>query len=390
MTSTPSDLLDSLMPLRERMTAWRRDIHGHPELAYKEHRTASRVAELLRDFGFDEVTEGVGGTGVVGVLRQGEGPLLGLRADMDALPIDELNDFDHRSQNQGIMHACGHDGHTAMLLGAALSAAETRRFQGSAVFIFQPAEEGLAGAKAMIDDGLFERWPVEAVYGLHNLPGLPAGRIAVSPGPCMAAADKLDILVRGKGGHAAAPDLGRDPVLAGAAAIQALQQITSRNLPPTETAVVSVTCFHAGETFNVIPDDARLKGTVRYFTPEMGDLVRNRVVQILDGIALAHDVSISLDLQRGYPPTINSAAEADFARGVAARVLGAENAPPQPPRMFAEDFSFMLQEKPGAYGFIGNGGSPGLHNARYDFNDEILPMGAAYFRGLIETALSAS
>jgi hippurate hydrolase len=267
------------------------------------------------------------------------------------------------------MHACGHDGHTAMLLGAALSAAETRRFQGSAVFIFQPAEEGLAGAKAMIDDGLFERWPVEAVYGLHNLPGLPAGRIAVSPGPCMAAADKLDILVRGKGGHAAAPDLGRDPVLAGAAAIQALQQITSRNLPPTDTAVVSVTCFHAGETFNVIPDDARLKGTVRYFTPEMGDLVRNRVVQILDGIALAHDVSISLDLQRGYPPTINSAAEADFARGVAARVLGAENAPPQPPR---------------------NGGSPGLHNARYDFNDEILPMGAAYFRGLIETALSAS
>ncbi|MCF8483423.1 MAG: amidohydrolase [Rhodospirillum sp.] len=387
MTSPPADLLKALIPLKDRMTAWRRDIHGHPELAYKEHRTAARVAELLRDFGFDEVTEGVGGTGVVGLLRQGEGPMLGLRADMDALPIDELNDFDHRSQHGGVMHACGHDGHTAMLLGAALSTAQTRRFKGSVAFIFQPAEEGLAGAKAMIDDGLFDRWPVEAIYGLHNLPGLPAGRIAVSPGPQLAAADKLLIEVRARGGHAAAPDLGRDPVLAGSAAVQALQQIVSRNLSPTETAVISVTCFNAGETFNVIPDNATLKGTVRYFTPETGDMVRNRISDVLEGVALAQDVRITLELQRGYPPTINSAAEADFARSVAAAVLGQENAPVQTPRMFAEDFSFMLQMRPGAYGFIGNGGSPGLHNARYDFNDEILPVGAAYFRGLVEAAL---
>ncbi|ABC22613.1 M20 aminoacylase family protein [Rhodospirillum rubrum] len=380
-------LLDAFKPLHAGMIDWRHDIHRHPELGYQETRTAAKVAGLLRGFGCDAVVEQIGGTGVVGVLRQGDGPMIGLRADMDALPIPERNDFDHQSVHPGVMHACGHDGHTAMLLGAARHLAATRRFQGSVVFIFQPAEEGLAGARAMIEDGLFERWPVEAVYGLHNLPGLPAGSISVSPGPQLAAADKLVIEITGRGAHAAAPELARDPVLAGAAAVQALQQIVSRNVSPAETAVVSVTCFNAGETFNVLPDGATLKGTVRYFSSETGDLVRNRIAQVLEGIALAHDVSITLDLQRGYPATVNSAPQADFARGVARALLGEDLAPPQEPRMIAEDFSLMLQVKPGAFGFIGNGQSPSLHNPRYEFNDAILPIGAAYFCALAETAL---
>ncbi len=377
-------LLDSLTPLTSLMADWRHDIHRHPELAYKEHRTAKKVAELLRGFGVDKVTEGVGGTGVVAEIRNGDGPLIGLRADMDALPITEHNALPHCSVHDGVMHACGHDGHTTMLLGAARYLAESRNFSGTAVLVFQPAEEGLAGARAMIDDGLFLRWPVGSVYALHNMPGLEAGAISVSPGPVMAAADEIFVTITGKGGHAAAPDIGRDPILAGSAAVMGLQQIVSRNVAPRDTAVISITCFHGGDTFNVTPDEAKLTGTVRFFEPAVGDLMKARIAQVLDGVALSNDVRIDMDYVDGYPPTINTTAEADFGRAVAARVLGEAKAPAQIPRMFAEDFSYMLQEKPGAYGFIGNGDSPSLHNSRYDFNDGILAAGAAWFAGLVE------
>ncbi|MCA1941863.1 MAG: M20 family metallopeptidase [Caenispirillum bisanense] len=385
-------VINRIAGFRDDLVAWRHDIHMHPELAFEEHRTAKVVADRLRDFGFDEVVEGIGGTGVVGVLRQGDGPMIGLRADMDALPITEtVPDRAHRSRHDGVMHACGHDGHTAMLLGAARYLAETRRFAGTLVFLFQPAEEGRAGARAMIEDGVFDRWPVESVFGVHNLPGLPAGAIAVSAGPVMAAADRFTITVQGKGAHAAAPHLGRDPVVAGAALVQALQQLVSRVCPPHETLVVSVTEFHAGDTFNVIPDTARLGGTVRYFDKALGEETIAGIRRVMDGIAGAHGVTMSLDYQYGYPPTVNSQAEAEAARRVAAETLGADKALPQAPVMFAEDFSFFLQEKPGAYGFIGNGegsaelGCVGLHNPRYDFNDEILTAGASFFARLAET-----
>jgi hippurate hydrolase len=385
-------VLNRIADFQDDLVAWRHDIHRHPELAFEEHRTAALVAEKLRSFGFDEVVEGIGTTGVVGVLRQGEGPMIGLRADMDALPILEtVEDRPHKSVHQGVMHACGHDGHTTMLLGAARYLAETRRFSGTLVFIFQPAEEGRAGAKAMIEDGLFDRYPVSAVYGVHNLPGLPAGAIAVSAGPVMAAADMFTITIQGKGAHAAAPHLGRDPVVAGSALVQAYQTLVSRQYPPHETLVISVTEFHAGDTFNVLPDTARLGGTVRYFNQEIGEQAIASMQRVADGIAAAYGVEISLDYKYGYPPTVNSHPEAEAARAVIAETFGADRAPVQSPVMFAEDFSFFLQAKPGAYGFIGNGeGSPqsgcvGLHNPRYDFNDEILTTGATFFARLAES-----
>lgn len=372
------------------MVAWRHDIHRHPELAYAEHRTAEVVAGLLRRFGVDQVVQGVGRTGVVGVIRNGDGPAIGLRADMDALPIDELVDRPYRSVHSNVMHACGHDGHTTMLLGAARHLAEARPFRGTVVLIFQPAEEGQAGAKAMIDDGLFDHFPVDAIYGLHNMPGLAQGTFAVSPGPVMAAADRFQVVFTGKGGHAAAPHQVRDPLIAAAAAVTALQTVVSRNVIPTETLVVSVTEFHAGDAFNVIPDSARLGGTLRYFNPEVGAMARRRMEAIVNGIASAHDVAAEFVYMFGYPPTVNAPAEAAAVRQVAEQLFGAEAVAPQPPSMYSEDFSYFLREKPGAYAFIGNGqgeGCAGLHNPRYDFNDAILPIGAALFCGLVEHGL---
>lgn len=375
------------------MAAWRHDLHRHPELAYQEHRTAATVATLLRSFGVDEVVEGIGQTGVVGVIHAGAGRSLGLRADMDALPLEELAERPYRSVHPGRMHACGHDGHTAMLLGAARYLAETRKFQGTVVLIFQPAEEGQAGAKAMIDDGLFERFPVEAVYGVHNMPGIAAGQIALSEGPIMAAADRFRLTLRGTGAHAAAPHQGRDPILAGAAIVQALQSIVSRACPPQETLVVSVTEFHGGDAFNIIPDHVTLAGTVRSFSAEVRDLARQRLETIITGLAAAHGVEAQLDYQDGYPATVNQAEATTFARTVAAEVFGAEQVLPQQAMMFSEDFSYFLLEKPGCYGFIGNGGAgetgcTGLHNPHYDFNDSILALGASFFSRMAERFLS--
>jgi len=384
-------IINRISSFHQDMAAWRQDIHRHPELAYRENRTAAKVAGLLREFGVDEVAEGIGRTGVVGVLRNGDGPRIGLRADMDALPLHEAEERPYRSVHDGVMHACGHDGHTAMLLGAARYLAENRNFSGTVVLVFQPAEEGSAGAQAMIDDGLFERFPVDFIYGVHNMPGLAAGRIAIGPGPIMAAADSFEIVVQGRGGHAAIPHLTADPVVAGAAMVTALQAIAARNVDPTKTLVISVTQFHGGDAFNVIPDRVTLGGTVRYFEPEVGADARRRMKEILDGVAAAYGVTATLDYSEGYPPTINHDDEAAFAQRVAAEVAGADLVlPEQPPVMGSEDFSFFLQVKPGAYAWIGNGDGEGchyLHNPHYDFNDDILPLGASYFTRLVETAL---
>lgn len=385
-------VINRIAAFHDAMTAWRRDIHQHPELAYAEHRTAGKVAALLREFGVDEVVEGVGKTGVVGVLRNGAGRCIGLRADMDALPIEELADRPYRSVHGNTMHACGHDGHTAMLLGAARYLAEGRPFAGTVVLVFQPAEEGLAGAKAMIDDGLFDRFPMEAIYGVHNMPGQPAGSLAFSAGPVMAAADRFRVVLRGQGGHAAAPHLCKDPVVAAAAVVQALQTVVSRNAPPAETLVVSVTEIHGGDAFNVIPDSVRVSGTVRYFDTATGALAQARMKAIIDGIAAAHDVRADFEYFEGYPPTVNWPEATEAARAAALAVAGPDGALDQAPRMFAEDFSYYLQEKPGAYGFIGNGdsgepGCTGLHNPHYDFNDAILTTGASFFATLVEREL---
>ena len=374
------------------MEEWRHDIHAHPELAYEEKRTAARVAGLLREFGVDEVVEGVGRTGVVGVLRNGDGPAVGLRADMDALPIVEETGLPYASTRPGVMHACGHDGHTAMLLGAARYLAETRNFSGSVVLVFQPAEEGFAGARAMIEDGLFRRWPVDSIYGVHNMPGLPAGGIALSPGPVMAAADSFKATIRGAGGHGAMPHKATDPVVAAAAAVTALQCLVSREVDPTETLVVSVTRIHGGDAYNVIPDAVELGGTARYFNPEVGRMARARMAALLESTAAAHGAALAaFSWEEGYPPTRNHAAETEFARGVAAEVTGGEP-PRQRPTMGSEDFAFFLEAKPGAYAFVGNGDGDGpgcisVHNPKYDFNDEILPVGASFLARIAETAL---
>lgn len=375
------------------MAAWRHDIHQHPELAYQEHRTAARVAALLRDFGVDEVTEGVGGTGVVGVINSGDGPSIALRADMDALPIEELaEDRPHKSVHAGTMHACGHDGHTTMLLGAARYLSEVRPFRGRVVLVFQPAEEGRAGAKAMIEDGLFSRWPVEAIYGMHNMPGIDAGAFAVAPGPVMAAADRFTITVTGHGGHAAAPHLVRDPIVAASALVSALQTIASRNTKPTDTLVVSVTQFHAGDTGNVIPDSAWIAGTVRHFDSAVGTATEARMREIAAGIAATYAVDVDVQYITGYPPTVNWDAPSALVQDAATDIFGADRVQVQTPAMFSEDFSYYLQQVPGCYAYIGNGhggphGCSGLHNPFYDFNDDILPGGASLFVRVVEKAL---
>jgi hippurate hydrolase len=378
------------------LTAFRRDLHAHPELGFEETRTAQRVVAALRAAGVDEIHEGIGKTGVVGVVHgssrgeSGKDRMLGLRADMDALPLAEDNDFAWRSCTRGRMHACGHDGHTTMLVGAARYLAETRRFAGSAVLIFQPGEEGFAGAKAMIDDGLFERFPVDAVYAMHNWPSLPPGHVGVNPGPMMAAADRIEIIVHGKGGHGAHPYLAVDPVLVAGHIITAVQSIVARNVSPVDSAVISLCAMNAGDpgAFSVIPREARLIGTVRTFRPEVQDMVEERLARLVDSVAVGFGATATLHYTRTYPATINSGEHAEFAADVAAALVGEDRVTRQmPPSMGAEDFSFMLQVKPGAYLRLGQGGGAFLHNPRYDFNDEVLPLGAALFAGLVERSM---
>ena len=378
------------------LTAFRRDLHAHPELGFEERRTASRVVEALRVAGVDEIHEGIGRTGVVGIVRGRRGSAtrgIGLRADMDALPIVEENDFAWRSATRGLMHGCGHDGHTTMLVGAARYLAATRDFDGTAVLIFQPGEEGFAGAKAMIDDGLFDRFPVEAVYAMHNWPALPAGTVGVNAGPMMAAADRIEIVIQGRGGHGAHPYLAIDPVLVAAHIITAAQSLVSRNVSPIDNAVVSLCSMHAGEpaAYSVIPREARLVGTVRTFRREVQDMIEDRLGRLVESVALGFGATARLKYIRSYPATINSPREAMFAADVAQALVGEAHVVRElPPSMGAEDFSFMLQVKPGAYLRLGQGGESScfLHNSRYDFNDDVLPLGAALFASLVERSLA--
>jgi hippurate hydrolase len=356
------------------------------------HRTAASVAEKLRSFGCDEVVTGIGRTGVVGVIRGSKrddsGRVIGLRADMDALPIEEANDLPYRSTVPGKMHACGHDGHTAMLLGAARYLTETRNFAGTAVVIFQPAEEGGAGGKAMVKDGLMERFRIEEVYGMHNYPGLPVGQFGLRPGPLMAAADRLTIEIEGRGGHAARPHISVDTVLVGAQIINQIQSIVSRNVDPLHAAVISICVFQAGSTDNVIPQTALLRGTARSLTPEVRDILEQRLNEVVTGTARLYGATAKLTYKRDYPITRNHDKQAAFAATVAAQVVGQDRVDDRfPPVMGAEDFSFMLEARPGAFIFVGNGDSAGLHHPAYDFNDETIPIGTSYWVKLVETAL---
>ncbi|MBN3854744.1 amidohydrolase [Paraburkholderia sp. Ac-20340] len=384
-------LIPEIQAAQGEIQGLRRTIHAHPELRYEETRTAELVATTLAGWGI-EVHRGLGKTGVVGVLKRGNGTRsIGLRADMDALPIQELNTFDHRSHNDGKMHACGHDGHTAMLLGAAQYLAQHGQFDGTIVFIFQPAEEGGAGARAMIEEGLFERFPVDAVFGIHNWPGMPAGFFGVTEGPIMASSNEFRIDISGVGSHAALPHNGRDPVFTAVQIANGLQGIITRNKKPLDTAVLSITQIHAGDAVNVVPNTAWLAGTVRTFTTETLDLIEARLRKIAESTAEAYECAVEVSFLRNYPPTVNSSAETQFAAEVMREVVGADRVDDHvEPTMGAEDFSFMLLEKPGCYAFLGNGdgghrdaghgaGPCMLHNASYDFNDQLLPVGSSYW-----------
>ncbi len=387
-------IINRIADFHEEIKAWRRDIHAHPETAFEEDRTSEIVAGKLGEWGI-EVHRGLAKTGVVGVLRGNGngGRAIGLRADMDALDIHELNDFSYRSKNEGKMHACGHDGHTAMLLGAAKYLAETRNFDGTVCFIFQPAEENEGGGRVMVEQGLFERFPVEAVFGLHNMPGLPLGEIAMRTGPAMAAFDIFEITVTGKGTHAAMPHHGTDPVAVAAEIVGALQTISSRRVDPLDPVVVSVTQIHAGDTWNVIPQEAVLRGTARSFSKDTRDQVESDIERIVDGITAAHGASARMTYERRYPALVNTAEETDLAARVAAEVVSGDKVTPEwPPLMGSEDFAYMLEAKPGCYIWLGNGaeGEPGgcmVHNPHYDFNDEAAVIGASYWARLVETAL---
>jgi len=379
-------VINRIAEFSEEIVGWRRDFHSHPELLYDVHRTAARVAELLRSFGVDEVVEGVGRTGVVGVIRgRGPGKTLGLRADMDALPILERSGVAYASETPGRMHACGHDGHTAMLLGAARYLAETRNFDGTAVLIFQPAEEGGAGGKAMIDDGMMERFGIEEVYGMHNMPGIAKGSFAMRTGGIMAASDKFDIVIEGKGGHAARPQHAVDPVAIAAQLIVALQTLVSRNVDPMRSAVLSVTMFHAGDAFNIIPQRVELAGTVRTLDEEVRNLMETRLKEVTVGLVSTLGGKAAVNYHRGYPVTVNAAEAVDYAAAVAGAVAGEERVDVNTdPSMAGEDFSYMLQARPGAFVFLGTGEGPELHSDTYDFNDEIIPVGVSYWVRLVE------
>jgi len=383
---------ERIVRLHEEMTGWRRDIHAHPELGFEENRTAALVADRLRAFGCD-VHTGVGKTGVVGVLRAGTAKkAIGLRADMDALPIQEANRFAHRSKRDGKMHACGHDGHTTMLLGAAKVLAETRNFDGTVHFIFQPAEEGIGGAQAMIADGLFDKFPCDAVFGMHNRPGLALGKFAVRSGAMMAGGGFFDIDITGKGAHGARPESSVDSVLVAAHLATALQSIVSRNAPPVETAVLSVTKIHSGDAYNVIPQTARLSGTVRAFSREVMALVERSMKRIAKGVAEAFGATAEVDFRLIFAPTVNDAAEAEFTARMCGEVVGAANVERNPPLIMAsEDFSFMLEKVPGCYFNVGIGAGENVcevHNPGYDFNDAALPLGASAFARIVETKLA--
>src|SRR5512147_644993 len=378
--------------LHEQMTAWRRDIHAHPELGFEEKRTSDLVAAKLAEFGV-EVHRGIGKTGVVGVLRAGSSKRsVGLRADMDALPIREANRFAHCSTSAGRMHACGHDGHTTMLLGAAKYLAESRTFDGTVNFIFQPAEEGLGGAKAMVEDGLFRRFPCEAIFGMHNRPGMPLGAFAVRAGPMMAGGAFFDIDIQGRGAHGARPESGVDTVLVAAHITTALQSIVARNVRPVDTAVVSVTQIHGGDAYNVIPQTARLSGTVRAFSGEVMALIGRNMARVAEGVAAGFGAKARTDYRPIFAPLVNDPQEADFAAAICSEVVGAESVRRDPALIMAsEDFSFMLNEVRGCYINIGNGDGEGaceVHNPSYDFNDRALPYGASFFARLVERRLA--
>ena len=386
-------IVNRVADLQNEIAEWRHDLHAHPELLFDVNRTAGMVAEKLREFGCDEVVTGIGRTGVVGVIRGRKGSsdkAIGLRADMDALPIEEATNLPYKSTVPGKMHACGHDGHTAMLLGAARYLAETRNFAGNAVVIFQPAEEGGGGGKVMVEDGMMERFKIGEVYGMHNYPGMPVGQFALRPGSIMAAADHLSIDIEGKGGHAARPQFSVDTVLVGAQIINNIQSIVSRNVDPLESAVVSITMFHAGTTDNVIPQTAQLRGTARTLSSEVQDLLEKRLREVVEGTASTYGAKATLKYRRGYPVVKNHAAQTDFAAKVASEVAGKDKVDiDTPPVMGAEDFAYMLNARPGAFIFVGNGDSAGLHHPAYNFNDEAIPFGTSYWVKLVETALSA-
>jgi hippurate hydrolase len=381
-------IINRFADLHDEIAHWRRDYHRHPELLYDVNRTAADVAAKLRAFGCDEVVEGIGKTGVVGVLKGAggdSGRAIGLRADMDALPIHEESGKPWASETPGKMHACGHDGHTAMLLGAARYLAETRRFSGTAVFIFQPAEEGGAGGRAMVEDGMMDRFGVEEVYGMHNMPGLPLGHFATRPGALMAATDMFTIEIEGHGGHAARPHATVDPIVVGAGVIDALQSIVARNVDPLASAVISVTTFHAGDAFNVIPQRAKLTGTGRSLDPLVRDLIERRMREVVQNVAAAHGATAKFHYERNYPVTINHPEQTEKAIAVASDVAGEANVnPDHPPVMGGEDFAYMLEARPGAFIFVGNGDTAGLHHPAYDFNDAAISYGSGYWARLVE------
>ena len=384
-------IINRVADLLPEISAWRQDIHANPEILFEVHRTAGVVADKLKAFGCDEVATGIGRTGVVGVIRgnkPGATRTIGLRADMDALPITEITGLPYASKNPGKMHACGHDGHTAMLLGAAKYLAETRNFAGTAVVIFQPAEEGGGGGREMVKDGMMDRFSIEEVYGMHNYPGLPLGDFAIRPGPMMAAADRVYIDLEGVGGHAARPHVSIDTILVGAQLINQIQSIVSRNVDPLESAVVSICQFQAGTADNIIPQTARLSGTARSLTPETRDLVEKRLHEVVEGTAKLYGAKAKLTYKRDYPVTRNHDKQTAFAAEIASSVVGKDHVDTAvSPVMGAEDFSFMLEARPGAFIFVGNGDSAGLHHPAYNFNDELIPFGTSYWVKLVETAL---
>lgn len=386
-------ILNRIAEFHDEITAWRRDLHQHPEVLFDVYRTAGIVAEKLKAFGVDEVVTGLGRTGVVGIINgrtNNSGKTIGLRADMDALTVTEKTGAAYASTIPGKMHACGHDGHTAMLLGAAKYLAETRNFDGRVAVIFQPAEEGGGGGKVMIEDGLIEKFDIAEVYGMHNWPGMPVGHFGIRAGGIMAATDRFYITISGRGGHAARPQQTIDPIIVAAQMVTALQTIVSRNLDPLKSAVLSVTMIEAGEADNVISQTAKITGTVRTLDGDVQDFIEARLNEIVPQFARSFGASAEIRYARGYPVTVNSADEADFAADVASEVAGAERVDRNvAPSMGGEDFSFMLNERPGAYIFIGNGDSSELHTDTYDFNDEAIPVGTSYWVRLAETALKA-
>jgi hippurate hydrolase len=386
-------IINRAAALQDEVALWRRDIHANPEVLYEVHRTAGLVADKLKAFGCDEVVPGIGKTGVVGVVkgrRHASGKVIGMRADMDALPMTETTGLPYASKTPGKMHACGHDGHTAMLLGAAKYLCETRNFDGTAVLIFQPAEEGGAGGKAMVDDGLMERWSIQEVYGMHNMPGIPAGDFALRAGPLLAASDGIHIEITGKGGHAARPHQCIDPVLIGSHVVTALHSIVSRNLDPLDSGVISICMFQAGEAVNVIPETAVLQGTARSLTAPVRDLIERRIVEVAEATAALYGAVAKVRYERKYPVTNNHARQTEFAAAVAADVAGSDRVNSNvSPVMGGEDFSFMLEARPGAFIFIGNGDTAGVHHPKYDFNDAAIAAGISYWGRLAETAMPA-